>query len=354
MNYQEYLLPYAKKIDEFLTKFFQQKIKEAEKVDPIDGNLWQKLQEYIGGGKRVRGGLVKLGYECFKKISCDKILAVSAAIEIIHGSLIIHDDVIDQSIIRHNHLTIHKQYEAYHQKNYQKGNSKQYGESLAIVVGIIGYFAAVELINKARFPSNLITRAINQLTLFIFETGYGEGLDIDFACRQKITDKEVLKIYTYKTSYYTFVGPLKIGGALAGAGESQLKKFEDYGIPIGIAFQLQDDILSIFGDEKEIGKPIGDDIKEGKNTLLFTQAIKRGTPQQRQRLNKLWGKKDITLEEIKEAREIILQTGSFEYSQKMAQKLVKKGKKAIPKITKDKNLQRVFLSLADFVVTRNK
>jgi len=354
MNYQQYFLPYTKEIDKFLASFFQQKIKEAEKIDPIVADFWEKIKNFIEGGKRVRGSLVKLGYECFKKSDGKKLLPVSAALEITQGAILIHDDIIDQGDLRHNHPTVHKQYEAYHQKNYQKGSSKQYGESMAIVAGIVGYYGALDLINEIKFLAELKLKVINHLASFMLKTGYGEGLDVDLSYRAKMAENDVLKIHTYKTSYYTLVGPLKIGGILAGAGENQLKKFEDYGLPVGIAYQLQDDILGIFGEEKELGKLIGNDIKEGKNTILFTQAIKMGTPKQRQRLNTLWGKKDISLEEIKEAREIIKETSSLEYSQKMALQLAAKGKKAVSKITKDKNIQEVFSSLADFVISRSK
>ena len=110
----------------------------------------------------------------------------------------------------------------------------------------------------------------------------------------------------------------------------------------------------MFGSEEETGKPADDDIKEGKNTLLYTQTLKRGNSQQRKRLKSLWGRKNITSAEVKNAREIIRKTGSLEYSQELAKRLVEKGKKAVPEITKNKNLQEVFYSLADFVIEREK
>jgi len=354
MKYSDYFALYSKKLDKFLDRFFALEIKKSSKITSIGPDMWQKFGKFISGGKRIRGGLVKLGYECFKKATDKNILPASAAIEIIHGAMLIHDDIIDQSILRHNIPTIHKQYETSHQNHHQKGNSSHYGEGMAIVAGIIGYFGAIELFNKSAVNPNLKTKAFNQLTSFVINTGYGEALDVDLTCRLKIIKNDVLKVHTYKTSYYTFIGPLKIGGALAGAEENQLKKFEAYGIPIGIAYQLQDDILGIFGTEEKLGKPIGDDIKEGKNTLLYTQVIKNGNSQQKKRLESLWGKKNINLKEIEEARTIIRKTGSLAYSQNLACQLVEKGKKAIPKITKNKNLQEVFLGLADFITEREK
>lgn len=355
MDYKEYFLPYASEIDKFLARFFQSKIRQSGKITSIASEMWQKLEDFIAGGKRIRGGLVKLGYECFKKVDKKKILPVSVAVEITHGAILVHDDVIDSSEFRHNHPTVHKKYEQkYHQMEYVKGSAPHYGESMAIVVGIGGYYEAVFLLAKAQFPEKFKNAAIGELSRFMTETGYGEALDVDLACRPKIKEKDVLTVHTLKTAQYTIVGPLKIGGFLAGAEEQQLKGFEDYGIPVGIAFQLQDDILGMFGNKKILGKPIGDDLKEGKNTLLYTQALKRGNSYQRKKLMSLLGKRDVTVREVEEARKIIKETGSLKYSQELAKKLVEEGKTAVPKITKNKNLQEVFNSLADFVIEREK
>lgn len=354
MDYQQYFLPYTRKINQFLDRFFTEKITQSKTITPVASEIWRNIQNFISGGKRIRGGLVKLGYECFKKPDEKNLLSISAALELTHGAILIHDDIIDQSEFRHNQPTVHKKYESEHIKRYQRRSASHYGEGMAIVAGIVGYYGAISLINQGKFPPDLKLKAIDQLANFMTYTCYGEGLDVDLACRQEIKEKDVLTIHTYKTVYYTFIGPLKIGGILAGAGEKELKKFEDYGVPAGIAFQLQDDILGVFGDEKELGKPIGDDIKEGKNTLLYTQAIKKGNISQRKKLTSLWGNKKITLKQVQKVRKIIKKTGSLAYSQKLARELVKKGKKAVPKITNNKNLQEVFSSLADFIIERKR
>lgn len=354
MNYKEYFLPYASEIDKFLARFFASKIEQSRKITPIAAEMWQKLEDFIAGGKRIRGGLVKLGYECFKKADKKKILPVSVAIELTNAAILVHDDIIDQADLRHGRPTIHRRYQKYHEDHYQKGNPFHYGESMAIMVGDIGIYGAIDLISKSSFPEKVKHKVIQELIDFMMKTAYGENLDVDLAYREKVKEKDIAIINTLKTAYYTLVGPLKMGGILAGATSQQLKKFEGYGTPVGIAFQLQDDILGMFGSVEKLGKPVDSDIKEGKNTLLYTQILKRGTAAQRKRLISLWGKKDITPGEVEEARKIIRETGSLEYSQKLAKKLVEKGKKAVPRITKNSKLQEVFLSLADFIIEREK
>jgi len=354
MNYKEYFLPYTSEIDKFLARFFQSKIKQSKKITPVASEMWQKLEDFIAGGKRIRGGLVRLGYECFGGKNKKVILPVSVAIEITNAAILIHDDIIDQVDLRHGRPTVHRQYQKYHKVYYQKGNSLHYGECMAMMVGDIGMYEAIGLINRSNFSEKLKLRAIGELIDFMVKTAYGENLDVDLAYREKVTEKDIEIVNIYKTAYYTLVGPLKIGGILGGATNEQLDGFEDYGVPIGLAFQLQDDILGMFGTVEKLGKPVDSDIKEGKNTLLYTQALKKGNSSQRKRLTNLWGKRDITPDEVEEAKEIIKNTGSLEYSQKLARRLVEKGKKVVPKITKNKNLQEVFLNLADYIIKREK
>lgn len=353
MTYKDYFPSYAIEIDNFLAHFFQEKKDEAKQI-PVAAKMWSRLERFIVGGKRLRGGLVKLGYESSGGKRQKALLPVAAAVEITHGAILIHDDIIDQSEKRHGRPTIHLQYQHDHQGFYSKGTPFHYGQSMAILVGILGYYGALGLLSQTQFSAEKKTKAISQLCQTMIATGYGEGLDIDLACRLKIKEKAVLKIQTLKTAQYTLIGPLKIGGILAGASQAQLKAFEDYGLPVGIAFQLQDDILGMFGSEEKLGKPVGDDLKEGKNTLLYTQAIKKGRPIQKRNLQRLWEKRDIKPGDVEEARQIIKQTGSLWHCQEMAQRLVEEGKKAVPGITKDKKLQEVFLSLADFMVKREK
>ena len=355
MNFQNYLAPYTEKINQFSEDFFKDKISETEKITPLASQIWQEIKNFTNGGKKIRGGLVKIGFDSFSGKKADKkLLPVSIALELTHGAILIHDDIIDQSDFRHNQLTVHRQFQKYHLDNYQKGSASHYGESMAIVSGIIGYYAALSLIEKSSFPDSLKLKAIGQLAEFMVTTGYGEGIDIDLPYHSEIKQDNVITIHTYKTAYYTFIGPLKVGAILAGAKESDLKKFDEFGLPLGIAFQIQDDILGIFGDEKKLGKPVCDDIREGKNTLLFTRVLEKGSSSQIKRIKELWGKKEINIKEIEEAREIIKGSGSLAYSQKLANELAAKSQKNIFKVTKDKNLQEVYSSLSDFVVKREK
>lgn len=352
MDYIAYFTPWATQTNNFLAQHFQQRIKASSKTTPIAKDVWEKIQKFITGGKRMRGGLVKLGYETAGGKNSKSTLPISAAIEIFHGSILIHDDIADQDDIRHNNPTVHKVYEAYHKANYKKGSSLHYGESMAMIIGDAGLYDTIWLISNSTFPENLKTRAISHICKYVIDTVYGELLDIDLAYKTSREKSDILDIYTLKTAWYTICGPLQVGAILAGVTSQKNRSFEEYAIPLGIAFQIQDDILGIFGSTEKTGKSTASDIKEGKNTLLYTEAIKRSTSKQRARLEKSWGNREITSKEAQETRDIIQQTGSLAHCQKLATKLAKEAKDAVPSITKDKNLQEVYTTLADFIIDR--
>lgn len=354
MNYRDYFIPWAKDVNKTLQKILNKKEKEGKAISTTAQSLWKNLAIFIEGGKRMRAGLVKLGYESAGGKIPDNLLPVSAAIEITQSAILIHDDIIDQDVLRHNRPTVHKVYEAFHKKNYKKNDPAHYGQAMATLVGDAGFYETIFQIAQANFPEKDKIEAIKMLCDNMINTCYGEALDVELGQKQKITQKEVTAINTLKTAHYTIIGPLKIGAILAGARNSQLKTFEDYGLPLGLAFQIQDDILGLFGSEEKFGKSTTSDIREGKNTLLYTEAVKRANKKQKGVLQKLWGKKDITKKEADKVRQIIKDTGALSYNQKIAKAYVEKAKRIVYKITKNKHLQEVYLTLADFVVNREK
>ena len=142
-------------------------------------------------------------------------------------------------------------------------------------------------------------------------------------------EEELFLIHNLKTAMYTFEAPLKTGAILAGAKKEEMKAFEDYSGPLGQAFQLQDDILGLFGDQEKLGKPIGSDIREGKKTLLIIKAREKCGVGDRVFLDSVLGKPDAALSEIEKVRDIVIKTGSLDYSRKKIAELISKSRKAI-------------------------
>jgi geranylgeranyl diphosphate synthase type I len=187
--------------------------------------------------------LVKCGYECVQNKENTDILDVAIAFEYFQTAILAHDDIIDQSPLRRGKPTI------YH----ELGNN-HYGISQTICLGDIGFFIANQIISNAHFDDHLKVKALSCFNKVAMETGYGQMLDILLpnTNKEKHTTEDIFTIYKFKTGIYTISGPLRLGAILAGAEEPLLEKLDTFGIYLGIAFQIQDDILGIYGNEEKL------------------------------------------------------------------------------------------------------
>lgn len=344
MDFKSYLLSWAEEVDEFLLDYLKSRAIEAKKVTPIAASLITDFSNFIVGGKRVRAGLVKLGYEIFGGKDFKQLLPIAAAVEILHGAFLVHDDIIDQDLIRHGKPTFHALYSP----------PLHYGESIAIVAGDIGFFETFKIILDANLPHEIKEKITKEVITVSLETGFGEALDVEMSTKSEIHEEDILKVHRLKTASYTFVGPLTFGGLAAGVRTKDLVNIKDFALPLGLAFQLQDDILGMFGDERILGKSASSDIKEGKKTLLYLKALERADRKDHDFLKKLWGNPRTNKEELEEARRIVRETGSLDYSVNTARKLVKEAKSAIRRLTEDTKLQEILRTLADYIVEREK
>ena len=334
----DYLSEYSAAAEAFLGKFFAEKKKEAQKIDPELKRALEIFENYSSGGKKIRGAMTVLGYQMAGGRDSRAILPVSCGIELLHSFLLVHDDVIDKDAVRRGKPTVHK----------------QVGEPKAIIIGDIGAFLAQELITSSAFPGDQIVAAQKKLNELVLKTMYGEMLDVDYDTRKDIGWEDIFRVRLFKTAYYTFVMPLSVGATLAEADAPCLAAIEAYGANVGIAFQIQDDILGVFGDANITGKSSDSDVKAGKKTFLYTKAMEMAKDQDRSFLKQRYGGKDLKSEEINKIRKIFETSGSLKYSKKLAGEFAAKGKREIKKMTQEPKYQRMLTELADFVVARDK
>ena len=346
MEIKPFLKEYSEKIDDFLDEFFLDKVSEAKKIDPLAVDVVKTLSFYIKGGKKVRGGLTYLGYKIAGGKDDKSIVPVSAAVEIMHSAFLIHDDLINSDKMRRGKPTVHE--------IYAEGHSGHYGGSIALMIGDLGIFFANQIISSSKFPSQRINQAISKFQELLIKTGYGQILDIAYDFKKNISWEEIEKVRVYKTAYYTFIMPLQVGATLAGAKKVTFSAMKKYGVPTGIAFQLRDDILGIFGKAEITGKSTLGDITDGKRTFLFVKALELAGESDASFLKKYYGSKKLDAEKINKIKKIIEISGALDYSEKLCRKLVGEGKSFIPAITRNKNYQKILSSLADFAITRKK
>ncbi len=353
MPIEDHLDSLKNKVDEELKVFFDNKIKQIKNQKKPDEllEMTENVKDFIlRSGKRIRPILFYCGYIIAGGKDREKILKAAISVELIHSFLLIHDDIIDQDNFRHGGLSMHCSYKNKY-KNKNK-NSKHFEISMAIIVGDLAYNFGYEILAESNFSSDLKIKTIRKMNQIISNTASGEAADVELSVNSNFDTDKIIEMQKYKTAKYTIEGPLHLGAVLAGADEKFLKNISKFAIPLGIAFQIQDDIIGVFGDEQKIGKPVGSDIEEGKKTLLIAKAIEQADNEQKEILINLLGNAKINLKEIEKVREIIIKTGSLEHSQKIAGELIKTSKKRLEEMKILSQHQGFLNDLADFIVGR--
>jgi geranylgeranyl diphosphate synthase type I len=346
MQLHSYIKQITTQIDKTLETFGQELLTEMSAVSPQLLPLITILNQASDNGKRVRAILVVLGHELYTHTFNEAILNPAIAFEIFQTSILAHDDIIDHSPTRRGKPTVYKQLEALK-------NHTHYGVSQAICLGDIGMFLAARLVITADFPDEYKLKGVASFLNTMLYTGVGEMLDVElpYSTAEKEM-KDVLAIYLHKTAHYTITGALQLGAILGGANDDYLQKLAVYGNNLGIAFQIQDDILGVFGDESQTGKSVVSDIEEGKITLLYLYALQNGTVAQKNLLQSLYGKGATSPENIALIKKIFEQTGALAYCETEKTNYVTKALTNIEEITQNNAYQGLLKDFAEFMIKR--
>jgi len=341
------LLKYQKKINSQFNFFFNEKIKESFLISQEAVKTIKILKDYaLGEGKRLRPILIIIGYLLAGGKNKKEILKTSLSVELIHNFFLIHDDIIDEDKLRRGQPSLHY----FYQKKF--GDNHHTGISLAMVGGDITNALGYEILIKSRFLEKHKIKAIKILNETVEKTCHGEMGEL-LLKKREFSERDILKIYEHKTAYYTFVNPLKIGAVLAGQSEKFLDKLEKFALPMGIAFQIQDDILGLFGSQKEIGKPIGSDIKENQPNLLIFKTLALADYKNKRKFRKYLGQSKTTKKDINKIREIVKESGALKYSREKSENLIKKAKYSLEEMEMPGKEKHFLLDLSDYIIIRN-
>ena len=296
-------------------------------------------------GKCIRGFLISLGYKILKE-NIDYSYHLSLAYEIFQTSVLIHDDIIDNDNLRRGKKTIHySNYLKY--KSLNDSEAKKTSESIALCVGDYGFFKVNEIIIKYYKDDPNFSKLFDYYNDIVLKTVEGELIDVILSFENKYKENENLEnnimiVYKLKTAFYSIIGPLSLGLILGGIDDNKLEEIKNFGEKVGIAFQIQDDILGIYSD---MGKVVGSDIKEYKQTILFSYTIKN--EKYKEELLKYYGKENIGEKEINETRRIFKESGAYDYANNLMNKMYNEGIEIMKKIDwikdEDKNIIYGFL-----------
>lgn len=312
-------------------------------------------------GKYLRAILVGLGYQAAGKTD-DKYKNLAAALELFQTSILIHDDIIDNALIRRGKDTIPVSYEKKYNNPIKenqmfKQKKTNFSTSMGICIGDLGFYIANQIIIKSYKDNKDITKLLSYYNDVVIKTCKGEMLDIILPFKEEYfksdikLEEKIMEIYKLKTAWYSVIGPYCLGLILGEAEENQIKTMEDILLEIGVAFQIQDDLLGIYGDEKQIGKSVSSDPEEYKQTILYSYTM---NTQYKNELQKYYGKK-LNQTDINKVKEIFEKSGAKKYAENKMIELFKISEEQIDELefidSKNKSILKGFII---YLKNRNK
>jgi geranylgeranyl diphosphate synthase, type I len=307
------------------------------KISPV---LFKNIKEFIcRDGKRIRPILFCVGYLGFSKKIPPGLYRSALSLELLHDFMLVHDDIIDKSDTRRGEPSMHALLNRYLRANKK---AKFNGEDLTIVAGDVMYAMGLDAFLAVEENMHRKEAALKKLISAVLYTGSGEFIELLLGIKplKKVTREDIYKIYDYKTANYTFASPLTMGATLAGAKINQIKKLFSYGLLLGRAFQIKDDIIGTFGEEKNTGKSSLTDIKEAKRTLLIWYAFNHAGEKDRLIIKKIMESKSISKVNLLKMRKVIINTGALAYAENQIKHLFLKARKQISGLSMDKRYKQ--------------
>lgn len=314
-------------VDEYIVALLDRRKSEARDISEAYEAFWSRVADVaMHGGKRFRPYLAMVGYGCVD----EKVVPIATAQEFIHIAMLMHDDIIDQDDIRHGKKNINGIYKNIYRKYLEPSRAQHYAYGAGILAGDALISEAYRLIYTSEFDETTKQKLAEQLFVSIYEVIGGELMDVEAAF---VTDTmfDPLQIYRYKTSSYSLIGPLLSGAHCAGANQETIDILKSFAINVGIGYQIQDDLLGVFGDESETGKSTLTDLREGKRTLLVafhetsmdTEAAKHF---------RAFGKEDASNEQLSAIKNDMVSSGAKDKSAEQVEKYFEKAVRQLERL----------------------
>lgn len=351
-NYQSFLTDFNQHLENYLNNLSE----ITKNFNPHTAQLIETASFAVkGNGKRLRPYLVWLGYQIAseKPVLNKTVLNASLVSEIFHSFALIHDDIIDRSDSRRNQKTSHILFAQSHKQKKFTGSSDHFGTSMAILTGDFQIALSSKILSNLNIPSETKEKMLECFTTMFTNLVLGQYQDVYQSFDPvKPSEEMIMSTLRWKSGEYTIEFPLKFGGILAGADSKTLDTFGKLAIPLGIAFQIKDDMLGIFADSKSIGKSNLSDIQEGKNTLIIKYTFNRSNPEQKKSLNRILGNNQADLNDLKEVRRIVTDTGARQIIEDKITNLNQEAKSLIINSDIRPKYQKILTDFADFIINR--
>ena len=304
--------------------------------DGTPETLYKAVQHLpFAGGKRLRPVLAMLACE---SLGCDKnnTIPFGAALEIMHNFTLVHDDIMDKSTLRRNLPTVHI----------------EFGEQTAILAGDFLFAKSFSAMHQLNVNHDVFKQLDFDLINCILEICEGQQLDVEFEQRKIVSEEEYLQMIQKKTAVL-FRLATRGGAIIANATPEQVQALTDYGLNLGLAFQIWDDYLDLSSDEETLGKDIGNDIRNGKKTLIAVHALEHATGENKQLLEKIFGNQNASESEVKQILQLFRELQSVDYAKQTAIHYNNTAKKALD-LLEDSHAKQLLVEIADFAIQREK
>lgn len=356
---KQFFSKYVKEIENELCTLLEEWKKRLGSINTWGEDLVDRLQNFTVHGKMIRGGLNILSFLMFRTEIERPVLQLAAAIELIHSSLLIHDDIMDRDLRRRGGPSLFHQYSLFAEEQGIE-EAAHFGESLGICAGDIGFFLAFEILAKLDLDPGIRER-IQVLWSREFTTvGLAQMQDMFLSSSQcEVGEETIIDLYRTKTARYTFSLPLATGATAAGQNDATIISFEQIGEYMGIAFQIKDDDLDLFGMETETGKPVGTDMKEGKKTLyylhlleLYTTGSDRLSKQEQEAMHLLTQKGNIESGTVSELRHIAEKHGIRMRVQRTMEEYSRRAKELINGLPAAEKYRKILLDVLQHNIER--
>ncbi|MDN5747872.1 MAG: polyprenyl synthetase family protein [Pseudonocardia sp.] len=304
-------------VEDTLAAYLTRRAVDTTAIDPAFGEAAEALTAFVlGGGKRLRPTFAWWGWRGAGGSPDDDeasaVLRAISALELIQACALVHDDLMDASATRRGRPTVHVDFARRHAESGWRGRPARFGAAAAILLGDLALAWADDMLRAAGLSPAALRRAAAPWEAMRTELLGGQYLDVLHQSTGDTSARAALQVGRYKTAAYTVERPLHLSAAIAGASPELTSCYRRFGADIGVAFQLRDDLLGVFGDPAVTGKPAGDDLREGKRTLLLALALERAGPGSAatQAVEAAIGDPDLDADGVERIRALLLELGA--------------------------------------------
>jgi geranylgeranyl diphosphate synthase type I len=360
-------------VDSRIHSFLEARSDEMATISPDLEHILAYANSMLKSGKRFRARFCYWGWRSIAQADAadplggvetledaSPVIDLATSLEVFHAAALVHDDIMDNSDTRRGLPAAHRAFERIHHDRSYAGSAPHFGSSTALLLGDLLLAWSDDLLTTALAHQDprIVSATRSQFSRMRQEVTLGQYLDIHEEAAwlhhpQEERMERALRVVTYKSAKYSMEAPLLIGASLAGATAQQLEDLSSFGLPLGIAFQLRDDVLGVFGDSEVTGKPSGDDLREGKRTVLIARA-EASMPESAKRVfNELLGDRTLDPDQIEVMQSTLRDTGALDEVEAMIERYADTAMSALEDADITEGARSELRRLADAVTRRN-